>query len=107
MIDRLITAHPKEAKAYALKGDVLAILGQNTNAIKAYITSTGMNGNIYAVWEQLVSLLIDTYAYDDVITQATKAIDLFPTRATYIMQWATVNIKTNGMMKHLTCSISR
>ncbi|MGB3078867.1 MAG: tetratricopeptide repeat protein [Saprospiraceae bacterium] len=78
VIDRLITAHPKEAKAYALKGDVLAILGQNTNAIKAYITSTGMNGNIYAVWEQLVSLLIDTYAYDDVITQATKAIDLFP-----------------------------
>ncbi|HZV70443.1 MAG TPA: tetratricopeptide repeat protein [Saprospiraceae bacterium] len=78
VIDNLIVAHPKEAKAYAIKGDVLSILDQKKNAIKAYSTSTAMNGNIYAVWEQLISLMIDTYAYDDVITQATKAIDLFP-----------------------------
>ncbi|MEO6133136.1 MAG: tetratricopeptide repeat protein [Saprospiraceae bacterium] len=78
VIDKLITTHPKEAKGYAIKGDVLAIMGQKKNAIKAYTASTNINGNIYAVWEQMVSLLIDTYAYDDVITEATRAIDLFP-----------------------------
>lgn len=76
--EKLIQAHPKEAKTHALKGDILAILGQKKNAIKAYEASTAINGNVYAVWEQLISLMIDTYAYEDVIAQATKAIELFP-----------------------------
>ncbi len=78
VIDQLMTAHPKEAKTYAIKGDVLAIMGQKESAIKAYTTSTGLNGNVYSVWEQLIRLLIDTYAYDEVITQSGKAIEVFP-----------------------------
>ena len=81
VIDQLVATHPKEAKAYAIKGDVLAILGPNEYAINAYKTSTGLNGNVYAVWEQLISLLIATYSYDEVVTQASKAIDIFPNQA--------------------------
>jgi len=81
LIQQLVVTHPKEAKTYAIKGDVLAILGQKEAAINAYTTSTGLNGNVYAVWEQLISLLVATYSYDEVITQTSKAIDIFPNQA--------------------------
>ncbi|MEP6646736.1 MAG: tetratricopeptide repeat protein [Saprospiraceae bacterium] len=80
VIDKLITTHPKEAKAFAIKGDVQAIMGQKKNAVQSYISATGLNGNVYPVWEQMISLLIDTYSYDEVIVQANKAIELFPNK---------------------------
>jgi tetratricopeptide (TPR) repeat protein len=78
LTDKLVATHPKEAKAYAIKGDVLAIMGLNADAVKAYATSTQLNGNVYSVWEQLISLLIATYDYDEVVTTSTAAIDIFP-----------------------------
>jgi tetratricopeptide (TPR) repeat protein len=81
VIDQLVISHPKEAKTYAIKGDVLSIMGQNQDAVNAYITSTTLNGNVYVVWEQLIGLLISTYAYDDVVNQAARAIDIFPNQA--------------------------
>ena len=81
VVEELIRTHPKDAKSYAIKADVLSIMGKKSEAIEAYITSTGLNGNIYIVWEQLIRLLIETYQYDNVITQANHAIDIFPNQA--------------------------
>ncbi|MDQ3018020.1 MAG: tetratricopeptide repeat protein, partial [Bacteroidota bacterium] len=78
---QLVTAHPKEAKAYAMQGDVLSIMGKNEQAAGSYRMSTQLNGNVYAVWEQLINLLITTYAFDEVITEANRAIDVFPNQA--------------------------
>ncbi|MEO5907029.1 MAG: tetratricopeptide repeat protein [Saprospiraceae bacterium] len=78
---QLVTTHPKEAKAFAMQGDVLSIVGKNEGAVASYITATQLNGNIYAVWEQLISLLISTYNYEEVITQSAKAMDIFPNQA--------------------------
>ncbi|HUR30671.1 MAG TPA: tetratricopeptide repeat protein [Saprospiraceae bacterium] len=81
VIQQLIKTHPKEAKSFAIKADVLSIMGKKSEAVDAYITSTTMNGNIYVVWEQMIKLLIETYRYDDVISRANNAIDIFPNQA--------------------------
>lgn len=79
--DKLVKTHPKEAKAFAMQGDVLSIMDKKQESIQAYTTSTQLNGNVYAVWEQLITLLINTYQYDEVRTCAHKAIDIFPNHA--------------------------
>lgn len=77
----LAKTHPKEAKAFAIRGDVLAILGHRQPAIDAYTSSTALNGNVYAVWEQLLSLLMAERSYDELIRQADVAITNFPNQA--------------------------
>jgi len=78
---QLCKTHPKEAKAFAVQGDVLAILNRRAEAINSYKTATSLNGNIYVVWEQLLALLMAERSYDDLIRQAEIAISNFPNQA--------------------------
>lgn len=78
---QLINAHPKEAKAFAIHGDVLSILGRRQPAIEAYTQSTVLNGSVYTVWEQLLALLVDQRSYDELIRQSDLAISNFPNQA--------------------------
>ncbi len=77
----LVRAHPADAKSFAIQGDVDAILGYSTKAIEAYGRSTSLNGGVYPVWEQFLSLLITTRSYHELIRQAQSAIDNFPNQA--------------------------
>ncbi len=81
VIHNLVSAHPAEAKSYAIQGDVLSILGREEEAIQSYKTATELNGNVYVIWEQLIKLLIETYEYDEAITEANRAIEIFPNQA--------------------------
>jgi tetratricopeptide (TPR) repeat protein len=78
---QLVKTHPKEAKSFAIHGDVLSILGERTAAIEAYKQSTALNSSVYAVWEQLLSLLMKERAYDELIRQAEIAMVTFPNQA--------------------------
>lgn len=78
---QLVATHPKDAKAFAIQADVLAILDRKQDAIQSYISSTKLNGNAYIVWEQLIRLLLNTYQYDEVLKQANEAIDIFPNQS--------------------------
>lgn len=81
VIGQLVITHPGEAKSFAIQGDVLAIMGEKDKAIKSYQSAIDLNPNIYVVWEQLISLLIDTYKYEEVVSQTNKALDIFPNQA--------------------------
>ncbi len=81
LIQQLVKTHPNEAKSYAIQGDVLSIMGNEKEAIDSYSKSTSLNGSVYAVWEQLLTLLMTTRSYDELIKQAQLAIDNFPNQA--------------------------
>ncbi|HUR31192.1 MAG TPA: tetratricopeptide repeat protein [Saprospiraceae bacterium] len=81
LTEQLIAVHPADAKSHAIHADVLSILGNKEKAIQSYSKATSLNGNIYVVWEQLIKLLIETYNYDELISQANRAIDIFPNQA--------------------------
>jgi len=78
---QLVKAHPKEAKAYAMRGDILSFSDRFEEAAAAYSKAVELNPNIYLVWEQLLGLLMRQYDYAGVLAQATKAVDFFPNQA--------------------------
>lgn len=77
----LVNAHPDDAKSWAINGDVQAILGNNTKAIEAYSKSTSINGGIYPVWEQLLSILMVNRSYHELIRQSELAMINFPNQS--------------------------
>ena len=81
VIQLLVKTHPADPKSYAIQGDVLSILGQEKEAIASYTKSTALKGSVYAVWEQLLTLLMTARTYDELIKQAQLAIDNFPNQA--------------------------
>ncbi|HJW29781.1 MAG TPA: tetratricopeptide repeat protein, partial [Saprospiraceae bacterium] len=80
-VQQLVEAHPKEAKVFSVQGDVWSIAGKNKEAIGAYQRAVQLNDNVYIVWEQLIALLLEEQDYQEVITEAGKAIDIFPNQA--------------------------
>lgn len=77
----LVRVHPQDARSHAILGDVLSIRGEYAEAISSYETSTSIRGNVYAVWEQLLHLLIAERDYDALLQQAKQAQDYFPNQA--------------------------
>ena len=77
----LVNAHPTDAKSYAISGDVQAIVGNTTEAITAYQKSTSLNGSVYAVWEQMLSLLMRHRDYHELVRQSELAMVNFPNQA--------------------------
>ncbi len=77
----LVNAHPTDAKSYAISGDVNSIVGNTAEAISAYEKSTSLNGGVYAVWEQLLSLLMRHRDYHELVRQSEMAMVNFPNQA--------------------------
>ncbi len=81
LINQLVKTHPNDAKSYAIQGDVQSIMHQDREAIDSYKQSTKLNGSVYLVWEQMLSLLMANRSYDELIQQAQLAIEIFPNQA--------------------------
>jgi tetratricopeptide (TPR) repeat protein len=81
LIRQLVRTHPKEAKSYAIQGDVMSILGKDEEAIESYKQATVLNSGVYVVWEQLIGLLMATRSYDELILQCEKGMEAFPNQA--------------------------
>ncbi|MEE9437987.1 MAG: tetratricopeptide repeat protein [Saprospiraceae bacterium] len=79
--DKIALNHPKEAKAYALKGDIFVTANRYKDATKAYEKTLTINNNVYTVWEGLMDVLNITEAYPKLKDVATQALDLYPNKA--------------------------
>jgi tetratricopeptide (TPR) repeat protein len=78
-LSRIITqAHPGEAKALALYGDMLVQNKQYHEARQAFEKSIQLNNSIYAVHEQLVRLDLVENDYKAVLADSERALSLFP-----------------------------
>lgn len=74
----LVKAHPKEAKAFALQGDILSMQGNDKDAIISYEEAISLNSGVYLIWEQYLSLLMHQHQYEKVLKEASRAADYFP-----------------------------
>lgn len=81
LCDKLVIAHPNEAKAHAIYGDILKNEGNTTSAIRQYEKTLSLNKNIFAVWEQLMYCLDDVDNHQRLHEVALEAIDYFPNQA--------------------------
>ncbi len=76
--DLIIKAHPNEAKAYAVYGDLLAMANQKENARNIYIKASRLDNSIYEVWSSLLRLDAEMSQTDSLIKHAEQALELFP-----------------------------
>ena len=79
--DKLVIAHPNEAKSHAIYGDVLKNNSNFTAAIRQYEKTLSLNNRTYAVWEQLMFCLLITENFNQLQLTSTDAMDYFPNQA--------------------------
>jgi len=77
----LITAHPQNAKAFAIYGDMLMQNGQYKDARPIYKKSIELDANIYTVHEQLVRLDLGDNDTDAALKDGQNALSLYPNQA--------------------------
>ena len=81
-LSRIITvAHPDEAKAWALYGDMLLQNGKTKDAKVMYQKSVSLNNQAYDVQEQLVRIEIGENDNDDAIKDGENSLSYFPNQA--------------------------
>lgn len=74
-------AHPKEAKAHALYADVLGLAGNTEAAVVAYREALKYDKSVFAVWEQLMLMLLGQNDFKELQSVSEESLDLFPNQA--------------------------
>jgi tetratricopeptide (TPR) repeat protein len=80
LVDELVKTHPEDAKSYALYGDFLYLDKKYTEARKAYLKSLTYRNDVFAVWQQLFFIDSELKNYQDMASDASKALDIFPSQ---------------------------
>jgi tetratricopeptide (TPR) repeat protein len=81
VVEKLVVAHPTEAKAYSIAGDIYMSSGDVDGAIIKYEKTLKLNNKVFAVWEQLMYGYNDKMDYNALLTTTTKALDIFPNQS--------------------------
>ncbi|KAA9340990.1 tetratricopeptide repeat protein [Adhaeribacter soli] len=76
-----VKAHPSDAKAYAVSGDIQAIVGQKKEARDNYLKSLRYDKAHFQVWQQVILLDAELNQTDSLLAHTEKATDLFPNQA--------------------------
>ena len=74
----LVKAHPKDAKGWAIYGDLFNIDEQQEKALEKYKKSLTLRQDIFSVWQQVFFIESDLKKYDDLINSTEEAKELFP-----------------------------
>lgn len=74
-------AHPGDAKAWSLSGDLFYYADRKTEALERYRTCIKLKPTVYSVWENALSILAQQKNYPELFQLAEKAMDDFPNQA--------------------------
>ncbi|WP_375416945.1 tetratricopeptide repeat protein [uncultured Hymenobacter sp.] len=77
-----ISAHPKEAKAYAVAGDVEALTGRRREARNLYLKALRFDNSKFQIWQQVVLIDAELNQADSLLAHTDRALELFPNQAT-------------------------
>ncbi len=76
--ETLVANYPDEAKAHAIKGDIMYITGESEAALKSYNKTLSLNDRVYSVWAQKLEVLYTLSDYEELQSFAEKTIDYYP-----------------------------
>ena len=77
----LVEAHPADAKAYAIYGNVLMQNGEYKTAKPLFKKAVTLNKQLYDVWEQLVRIELSDGETDAALADGQEALSYFPNQA--------------------------
>ena len=76
-----VRTHPKEAKAYALAGDVQTLTEHKREARDSYLKALRYDNSRFQVWQQVVLLDTELGQTDSLLAHSDRALELFPNQA--------------------------
>ena len=103
----LVKAHEKSAKVQALMGDFYNLNEEISKALISYKNSLAIQSDVFIVWQQLFSILLEEKKYQELADSSTRAIELYPTQsiAYYFNGLANYHLKNYDLsVKRLTKS---
>ncbi|KAA3440167.1 tetratricopeptide repeat protein [Rufibacter hautae] len=71
-------AHPREAKAYAVAGDVFVNAGRKLPARDSYVKAVALDPGHYKIWQQIVLLDGEMNQNDSLVVHSERALEFFP-----------------------------
>ncbi|WP_240773292.1 tetratricopeptide repeat protein [Pontibacter sp. SGAir0037] len=83
LVNLTIKAHPEEAKAYAVAGDLQAIAGKKEQARNNYLKAVKLDDSHFKIWQQIVLLDAELAQSDSLIKHSEQALELFPNQAVF------------------------
>ena len=78
LLDLLVTAHPKDAKAFAMKADFLLRDGKLKESREAFYQTVALDSSRFMIWSQLVNVSYELRDYPAMVTDSKRALELFP-----------------------------
>ncbi len=79
---KLVSLYPNEAKAHALKGDILFYQGKYTDSESSFKKAIQLDDRNYALWSQYMQCLWELEEIGELETVSEEAIDLYPNKVT-------------------------
>lgn len=76
-----VTNFPKEAKAYAVSGDILALTDRKLEARNAYSRALRYDNSKFQIWQQVVLLDGELNQTDSLLVHSGRALEVFPNQA--------------------------
>lgn len=73
--------HPKEAKAYAVAGDVQILTEHKRDARDSYLKSLRYDNSHFRVWQQVAQIDAELGQSDSLLVHSDRALELFPNQA--------------------------
>ncbi len=71
-------AHPADAKAWSLSGDLLYHANRPAEALERYRQCLQLSPSVFSVWDNTLAILHEQKNYDDLLRLAEQAMDAFP-----------------------------
>lgn len=82
LAENIVEAHPFDANAYAIYGDLHFALNNRNEAKSKYLKALEQDNSNFAVWQNILDIELGLNELDNVISHADEAIEIFPNQAT-------------------------
>lgn len=81
----MIKAHPNDAKAFSVYGDILYRLDSLNASRNAYRTAVEIDASKYVLWSQILLLDSELNDFKAMLEESEKALELFPAQPSFYL----------------------
>lgn len=81
LAESILKAHPDEASAYTISGDLYYTLGEKEKAVGYYLKSLAIDKSNFNIWQNILDIELKLNMIDSVIAHSDEALTYFPNQA--------------------------
>ena len=81
LAESILSAHPDEANAYAISGDLYFTLDEQQKAVNYYLKSLKLDDSNFHIWQNVLDIELKLNQIDSVVIHSDQALELFPNQS--------------------------